>query len=184
MPDELPNKTLLIVEDDEVLRDQLARAMERRGFKPFAVGSVAEALATAKAMPPRYAIVDLSLTDGSGLQVVEALEQRDPEARALILTGYGDIPTAVAAARIGAIDYIAKPATADEIMAALVRPRDQHAPPPVAPIPPEMARKEHIERIFHKNDDNVSQTARLLNMHRRTLQRLLKRYGILKASTG
>ena len=180
MLDELNGKSLLIVEDDEMLRDRLTRAMERRGFDARAASSVSEGMAAAEAELPDYAIVDLRLLDGSGLSIVEMLEQRDPGIRAIVLTGYGDIPTAVAAARIGAIDYIAKPATADEIVDALVRPRHEHAPAPIAPIPPEEARKEHIEFVFHETGDNVSQTARRLNMHRRTLQRFLNRYGILK----
>lgn len=113
------------------------------------------------------------------MSLVETLEKRDPDIRAIILTGYGNIPTAVAAARIGAIDYIAKPATADEIVDALMRPRNEHAPAPTNPISPEDARKQHIAHVFHEMNDNVSQTARSLVMHRRTLQRLLKRYEIV-----
>ncbi|MEO1240180.1 MAG: response regulator [Pseudomonadota bacterium] len=179
MLDATHENTLLIVEDDDALRNQLARAMERRGYSVRVASGLLEAMDQADAGLPRYAIVDLRLQDGSGLSLVETLEKRDPDIRAIILTGYGNIPTAVAAARIGAIDYIAKPATADEIVDALMRPRNEHAPAPTNPISPEDARKEHIAHVFHEMNDNVSQTARSLDMHRRTLQRLLKRYRIV-----
>ncbi len=178
MLDATHENTLLIVEDDDALRDRLARAMERRGYSVRVASGLSEAMGQADAGLPRYAIVDLRLKDGSGLSLVETLEKRDPNIRAIILTGYGNIPTAVAAARIGAIDYIAKPATADEIVDALTRPRNEHAPAPTNPISPEEARKEHIAHVFHEMNENVSQTARSLDMHRRTLQRLLKRYRI------
>ena len=179
MLDATNENTILIVEDDDVLRDRLARAMERRGYPVRVASGLSEAMDQADAELPRYAVVDLRLQDGSGLSVVETLEKRDPDIRAIILTGYGNIPTAVAAARIGAIDYIAKPATADEIVDALIRPRNEHAPAPTNPISPEDARKEHITHVFHEMNENVSQTARSLDMHRRTLQRLLKRYRIV-----
>lgn len=179
MLDATNENTLLIVEDDDALRGQLARAMERRGYSVRVASSLAEAMDQADTDLPRYAIVDLRLQDGSGLSLVETLEKRDPDIRAIILTGYGNIPTAVAAARIGAIDYIAKPATADEIVDALIRPRNEHPPAPSNPISPEDARKEHISHVFHEMNENVSQTARSLDMHRRTLQRLLKRYRIV-----
>lgn len=179
MLDATNKNTLLIVEDDDALRDRLGRAMERRGYSVRVASGLKEAMDQADAELPRYAIVDLRLQDGSGLSLVEMLEERDPNIRAIILTGYGNIRTAVAAARIGAIDYIAKPATADEIVDALIRPRNEHAPAPTNPISPEDARKEHIAHVFHEMNENVSQTARSLDMHRRTLQRLLKRYRIV-----
>lgn len=167
--------TLLIVEDDEVLRGRLARAMTRRGFAVTTAGSVADGLAALKASPPCFAIVDLRLTDGSGLSVVETLRQVEPSCRTIVLTGYGNIPTAVAAARIGAADYIAKPATADEIVDVLLTPEGQTAPPPTNTVRPEEARRAHIEHFYHEEGENVSRTARLLNMHRRSLQRFLQR---------
>ena len=176
---ELKDMSLMIVEDDDALRGRLATAMERRGFDVRAASSVSEAMDQADAGVPHYAVVDLRLRDGSGLSVVEALEKRDPNIRAIMLTGYGNIPTAVAAVRAGAIDYIAKPATADEIVDALIRPRDEQPPAPVNPISPDDARKEHITHVFHELDENVSKTARSLDMHRRTLQRLLRRYRIV-----
>lgn len=177
MLDAINENTLLIVEDDDALRERLARAMERRGFDVRVASGLSEAMDQADAEMPNYAVVDLRLQDGSGLSLVEALEQRDPNIRAIILTGYGNIPTAVAAVRIGAIDYIVKPATADEIVDALIRPRNEHPQAPSDPMTPDAARKEHIEHVFHEMDENVSKTARALDMHRRTLQRLLKRYG-------
>lgn len=178
MLDELTDTSLMIVEDDDALRGRLASAMERRGFDVRAASSLSEAMIQADTALPKYAVVDLRLLDGSGLSFVETLEKRDPNVRAIILTGYGDIPTAVAAVRAGAIDYIAKPASADEIVDALVRPRNDHPPAPANPVSPDEARKEHIAHVFQEMDENVSQTARSLGMHRRTLQRLLKRYGI------
>lgn len=179
MLDTSNDTSMLIVEDDDVYRERLARAMERRGFDVRVASGLSEAMGQADVELPKYAVVDLRLLDGSGLSFVDALEKRDPNIRAIILTGYGNIPTAVAAARMGAIDYIAKPATADEIVDALIRPRNEHPPAPSNPISPDDARKEHIEYVFHEMDENVSQTARSLDMHRRTLQRLLKRYRIV-----
>ena len=179
MLDATNENTLLIVEDDDALRDRLARAMDRRGFVVRVASSISEAMDQADVELPKYAVVDLRLLDGSGLSFVEMLVKRDHIIRAIILTGYGNIPTAVAAARIGAIDYIAKPATADEIVDALIRPRNEYPPAPTDPIPPDEAHKEHIEHVFHEMDENVTQTARALDMHRRSLQRLLKRYRIV-----
>lgn len=184
MLDASERKSLLIVEDDDVLRDRLGRAMERRGFDVRRARSVAEGMTAAEGDPPEYAVVDLRLQDGSGLTLVETFERRIPGHRAVILTGYGDIPTAVAAVRAGAIDYLTKPATADEIVDALMAPEGQRPPAPAEPISPDEARQEHIEHVFHETGDNVSRTARLLNMHRRTLQRVLKRYGILPNAAG
>lgn len=177
------NKSLLIVEDDDVLRDRLATAMHKRGFEVRTAASVAEGRAAIEQDVPRFAVIDLRLLDGSGLDVVRFLEARDPEARAIILTGYGDIPTAVAAARIGAVDYVAKPATTDEIVDVLLAPKDQNPPAPLNPMSPDDARMEHIETVFHEAGDNVSRAARLLSMHRRTLQRILKRNGVAADAT-
>ncbi|MEY8099847.1 response regulator transcription factor [Falsihalocynthiibacter sp. S25ZX9] len=173
-------KTLLIVEDDDALRDRLAKAMDRRGFVTKTCSSVAEGLLAICQGMPDYLIADLKLLDGSGLDVVEFLKERNPKSSAVILTGFGNIPTAVAAARMGAVDYITKPATTSEIVDALMTPSDQRPPAPVNTLSPNEARLEHIECVFHEAGDNVSQAARLLSMHRRTLQRILKSNGVLK----
>lgn len=174
------SKTLLLVEDDDALRSRLGIAMQKRGFEVTSAASVADGLRAVATEAPDYAIIDLRLRDGSGLDVIEALEQQHPDTRAIILTGYGNIPTAVAAAQLGAVDYIAKPATADEIVDTLMAPKGTKPPAPDAPISPEDARFEHIEQVFHGAGENVSETARQLQMHRRTLQRILRRHGVVK----
>ena len=173
MPDLGPDKTLLIVDDDEPFRRRLARAMEKRGFEPVMAESVAEGLAAVRTAPPAYAVVDLRLEDGNGLDVVEALRAAREEARIVVLTGYGAIATAVAAVKIGATDYLSKPADAADITNALVVSEEQKPPPPENPMSADRVRWEHIQRVFELCDRNVSETARRLNMHRRTLQRIL-----------
>ena len=167
------NPSLLIVDDDEPFRVRLTRAMERRGFEARSVGSVAEGVREARANPPEFAVVDLRLEDGNGLDVVEALRAADANTRIVILTGYGAIATAVAAVKIGAVDYLSKPADADEIEAALRAGDDQKPPPPENPMSADRVRWEHIQRVYELCERNVSETARRLNMHRRTLQRIL-----------
>lgn len=167
------DKTLLIVDDDEPFLKRLAKAMEKRGFLVEAAGSVAAGKAIATARPPAYAVVDLRLEDGNGLDVIEVLRRRRPECRAVVLTGYGAIATAVAAVKIGAIDYLAKPADAGDITNALLAGNDELPPPPENPMSADRVRWEHIQRVYELCDRNVSETARRLNMHRRTLQRIL-----------
>ncbi len=167
------DNTLLLVDDDQPFRQRLARAMERRGFAPILAESVAEGLAVARDTPPAYAVVDLRLEDGNGLDVVEALRERRPDCRCVVLTGYGAIATAVAAVKIGAVDYLAKPADADDVEKALLTKGEQKPPPPEHPMSADRVRWEHIQRVFELCDRNVSETARRLNMHRRTLQRIL-----------
>ena len=164
---------LLLLDDDEPFLRRLSRAMEKRGFAPKEAGSVAEGLAAVKSNPPAYAVVDLRLEDGNGLEVVEALREARPEARIVVLTGYGAIATAVAAVKIGATDYLSKPADADAIMQALLTPSGDLPPPPENPMSADRVRWEHIQRVYELCDRNVSETARRLNMHRRTLQRIL-----------
>ena len=168
--------TILLVEDDDALRQRLAKALEKRGYVTLSASGVADAKDVLRHAAPRYAVVDLRLLDGSGLDVIEELERRDSAARGIILTGYGDIPTAVAAAKIGATDYLAKPATADEIIDALMTPKGERPPAPAQPMSPDAARLEHIDHFYQQAGENVSQAARLLNMHRRTLQRILRRH--------
>ncbi len=164
---------LLIVDDDRTFQQRLARAMEKRGFETSTADGVREAIAKVVAQPPAFAVVDMRLEDGSGLDVIEAIRLRRPDCRAVILTGYGNIATAVTAVKLGAIDYLAKPADADEVFAALTRGDDEKAPPPENPMSADRVRWEHIQRIYELCDRNVSETARRLNMHRRTLQRIL-----------
>ena len=168
-----PAKSLLLVDDDEPFLRRLQRAMEKRGFEVEAAGSVAAGKAIATARPPAYAVVDLRLEDGNGLDVVEALREKRPDSRIVVLTGYGAIATAVAAVKIGATDYLSKPADANDITAALLAEEDDMPPPPENPMSADRVRWEHIQRVYELCDRNVSETARRLNMHRRTLQRIL-----------
>ena len=167
------DKTLLLVDDDEPFLRRLTKAMEKRGFKVESAGSVAAGRAIATARPPAYAVVDLRLTDGNGLDVVEVLHEKRPDCRVVVLTGYGAIATAVAAVKIGATDYLSKPADASDITNALLVSGDDLPPPPENPMSADRVRWEHIQRVYELCDRNVSETARRLNMHRRTLQRIL-----------
>jgi len=166
-------RTLLIVEDDKSFLQRLARAMEARGFLVRTAETVGEGLQQVEASAPAFAVVDMRLGDGNGLDVVAALKQRRPEARAIVLTGYGNIATAVNAVKIGAVDYLSKPADADDVVAALLATEGRKAEPPEHPMSADRVRWEHIQRIYELCGRNVSETARRLNMHRRTLQRIL-----------
>jgi two-component system response regulator RegA len=170
---ETVDKSLLVVDDDRPFCERLARAMSSRGFTARTALSVAEAIAAIEAAPPAFAVIDLRLGDGSGLDVMRALKARRADARGVILTGYGAIATAVMAVKLGAFDYLAKPANADDVVTALMAGRldspTEHEPPMSA----DRVRWEHIQRIFEACERNVSETARQLNMHRRTLQRIL-----------
>ena len=165
--------TLLIVDDDKPFLTRITRAMEKRGFETVPAETVQEALAALEVQPPAYAVVDMRLGDGNGLDVVEALRTKRPDARIVVLTGYGNIATAVTAVKLGAIDYLAKPADADDVFAALTRDPEDKAVPPENPMSADRVRWEHIQRVYELCDRNVSETARRLNMHRRTLQRIL-----------
>lgn len=168
--------SLLIVDDDAPLRDRLARAMEQRGFEVATADGVAGGIAAARRAPPAFAVVDLRLGDGSGLDVVAALREVRTESRIIVLTGYGNIATAVAAIKAGAADYLPKPADADMVAAALTARCRPLPPPPEQPMSADRVRWEHIQRVYEQCDRNVSETARRLNMHRRTLQRILSKY--------
>jgi two-component system, response regulator RegA len=166
-------RTLLIVEDDKSFLQRLARAMETRGFTVATAESVAEGLMRLESALPAFAVVDMRLGDGNGLEVLTALKQRRPEARAIVLTGYGNIATAVNAVKLGAVDYLAKPVDADDVVHALLALENKVLEPPENPMSADRVRWEHIQRIYELCSRNVSETARRLNMHRRTLQRIL-----------
>jgi two-component system response regulator RegA len=167
------DRTLLLVDDDKPFLDRLARAMETRGFTVAACSSVAEGLDAIASAPPAFAVVDMRLGDGNGLDVISELKARRPDARGIILTGYGNITTAVTAVKLGAFDYLAKPADADEIFHALMATQHDRAAVPENPMSADRVRWEHIQRIYELCGRNVSETARRLGMHRRTLQRIL-----------
>ena len=162
--------TLLIVDDDRAFLARLARAMETRGFEVEAAASVEEGLSSLRRRPPAFAVVDMRLEDGN---VIAALKDVRPDSRAVVLTGYGNIATAVTAVKLGAVDYLAKPADADDVYNALVASPTAKAPPPENPMSADRVRWEHIQRVYELCNRNVSETARRLNMHRRTLQRIL-----------
>ena len=166
-------KSLLLVDDDKPLRERLRIAMERRGFKVLAAESVAEGIKIARSEPPDFAVIDLRLADGSGLDVVAALRTARPDTRIVMLTGYGNIATAVTAVKLGAVDYLAKPADADAVYGALMAETDTRTALPENPMSADRVRWEHIQRVYELCNRNVSETARRLNMHRRTLQRIL-----------
>jgi len=166
-------RNLLIVEDDKLFLQRLARAMESRGFTVATAETVAEGLTKVDQMAPSFAVVDMRLGDGNGLDVISALKKRKPEARAIVLTGYGNIATAVNAVKLGAVDYLAKPADADDVVNALLAGESKGVQPPANPMSADRVRWEHIQRIYELCGRNVSETARRLNMHRRTLQRIL-----------
>jgi two-component system response regulator RegA len=168
-----PDASLLMVDDDAPFLRRVARAMEARGFSVEVAESVAEGIAKSRAHPPKYAVVDLRLGDGSGLDVIEAIRQRRDDTHIVVLTGYGNIATAVTAVKLGALDYLAKPADADEIFNALTQRPGEKADLPENPMSADRVRWEHIQRVYEICERNVSETARRLNMHRRTLQRIL-----------
>ena len=167
------DNSLLIVDDDEPFLRRLARAMEKRGFAPETAGTVAGGKAIATVRPPAYAVVDLRLEDGTVLDIVETIREKRPDSKIVVLTGYGAIATAVAAVKIGATDYLSKPADANDVTNALLVKGENLPPPPENPMSADRVRWEHIQRVFELCDRNVSETARRLNMHRRTLQRIL-----------
>jgi two-component system response regulator RegA len=173
--DEMMNKdrSLLLVDDDKPWLNRLERAMTSRGFDVQVADSVAGGVAAITKTPPAFAVVDLRLEDGNGLNVVSTLHAKRPDARAIVLTGYGNIATAVTAVKLGAVDYLAKPADADDVVRALLSSEKDKPEPPENPMSADRVRWEHIQRVYELCDRNVSETARRLNMHRRTLQRIL-----------
>ena len=169
------DKSLLIVDDDGPLRDRLSRAMEKKGFKVTQAEGVKQGISLAKNTPPAFAVVDLRLADGNGLEVVKEIRKIKKDSKVVMLTGYGNIPTAVAAVKAGAIDYIPKPADADDVERALLAFPEAKAIPPENPMSADRVKWEHIHRVFELCNRNVSETARRLKMHRRTLQRILSK---------
>jgi two-component system response regulator RegA len=171
--EQLGERTVLVVEDDRSFLQRLAKALEQRGFAVTTAESVADGLLQVEKSAPAFAVVDMRLGDGNGLDVISALKRRKPEARGIILTGYGNIATAVNAVKLGAVDYLAKPVDADDVVAALLAHENPNIEPPENPMSADRVRWEHIQRIYELCGRNVSETARRLNMHRRTLQRIL-----------
>ena len=171
----LADKSLLIVDDDNPLRDRLSRAMEKKGFIVKQASSVKEAKNLTKNSPPAFAVIDLRLGDGNGLEVVKEIRNIKKDSKIVMLTGYGNIPTAVAAVKAGAIDYMPKPASADDVENALLASAEDKASPPENPMSADRVKWEHIHRVFELCNRNVSETARRLKMHRRTLQRILSK---------
>ncbi len=169
------DKSLLIVDDDNPFRDRLVRSMEKKGFKVTQAESVKSAIQKIKENKPAFAVIDLRLGDGNGLEVVNEIQKSKKESRIIMLTGYGNIPTAVAAIKAGAIDYLAKPANAEDIETALLADPSKKAYPPKDPMSADRIKWEHIHRVFELCNRNVSETARRLKMHRRTLQRILSK---------
>ena len=172
---EFEDKSLLIVDDDNPFRERLARSMEKKGFRVSQAEGVKKGLDAVKNNKPAFAVVDLRLGDGNGLEVVKEIQNSNSNSRVVMLTGYGNIPTAVAAIKQGAIDYLAKPADADDVEKALLANPNKKAEPPENPMSADRVKWEHIHRVFELCNRNVSETARRLKMHRRTLQRILSK---------
>jgi len=172
---EFDDKSLLIVDDDNPFRERLARAMEKKGFKVTQAEGVKKGIESVKIAKPLFAVVDLRLSDGNGLEVVKEIQNLNKDSRIIMLTGYGNISTAVAAIKGGAIDYLAKPADADDVEKALLADPNKKAQPPENPMSADRVKWEHIHRVFELCNRNVSETARRLKMHRRTLQRILSK---------
>ena len=172
---EFEDKSLLIVDDDNPFRQRLARAMEKKGFLVTQAEGVKIGIQSVKDKNPAFAVVDLRLNDGNGLEVVKEIQKNNSNSRIIMLTGYGNIPTAVAAIKEGAIDYLAKPADADDVEKALLADPKKRADPPINPMSADRVKWEHIHRVFELCNRNVSETARRLKMHRRTLQRILSK---------
>ena len=169
------DKSLLLVDDDNPFRERLARAMEKKGFIVTQAEGVKKGIDSVKLKKPAFAVVDLRLGDGNGLEVVKEIQNSNIKSRIIMLTGYGNIPTAVAAVKEGAIDYLSKPADADDVEKALLADPNAKAQPPENPMSADRVKWEHIHRVFELCNRNVSETARRLKMHRRTLQRILSK---------
>tara|TARA_B100001123_G_scaffold87180_1_gene100185 strand:+ start:2260 stop:2817 length:558 start_codon:yes stop_codon:yes gene_type:complete len=169
------DKSLLIVDDDAPFRSRLLRSMEKKGFQVTQAESVKSGIQKAREIKPAFAVIDLRLLDGNGLEVVKEIQQLKKESKIIMLTGYGNIPTAVAAIKAGAIDYLAKPVDGEDVEKALLADPSKKASPPENPMSADRIKWEHIHRVFELCNRNVSETARRLKMHRRTLQRILSK---------
>lgn len=169
------DKTLLIIDDDKAFGQRLTRAFQGRGYDVRYASSIEAGKAEIKSSAPAYAVVDLRLDDGNGLEVVSALRQVRPDSRAIVLTGYANIASAVHAVKLGAVDFLPKPADADDVEQALLQAKGHKAAPPAHPLSPDQMKWEHIQRVFHLCDNNIAEAARALNIHRRTLQRMLEK---------
>ena len=167
---------LLIVDDDTPFRDRLSRSMQQKGFIVEKFSNYKDSLSRIMEKNFDFAIVDMRLEDGSGLELIKKIKINSPSTKSLLLTGYGNIATAVAAIKSGAIDYLPKPADIDQIYDALTSSKEILPPPPENPMTADRIRWEHIQRVFIQCNRNVSETARRLRMHRRTLQRILNKH--------
>jgi two-component system, response regulator RegA len=162
------DNSLLLVDDDKPFLSRLSR-----GFAVRSADTVQGGIDAVRDAAPAYAVVDLRLGDGNGISVIEAIREKRADAKVIVLTGYGNIATAVTAVKLGAVDYLAKPADADDVFHALTRQGDEKPELPENPMSADRVRWEHIQRVYEMCERNVSETARRLNMHRRTLQRIL-----------
>ncbi len=165
--------SLLILDDDAPFRTRLGRALEQRGFTVETAETVLDAKSRVRANPPAFAVLDMRLEDGNGMDVIDLLHEQRPDSKMVMLTGYGNLATAVSAVKRGAVDYLAKPADADDVCKALLAQKDEAPEPPENPMSADRVRWEHIQRVYELCGKNVSETARRLSMHRRTLQRIL-----------
>jgi two-component system response regulator RegA len=176
-------RSVLVVDDDATFRERLLRAFRERGFEARGAAEGPSALALAREDSPEFAVVDLRMPGPSGLEVVRGLKEIDPTTHIVVLTGYGSIATAVEAVRLGAVHYLTKPADLDDVLNALNR--SELAPGQVPPTPtevPTLARMEweHINRVLMDCGGNISQAARLLGLHRRSLQRKLAKFPVAR----
>ena len=169
-------RNLLIVDDDRPFLDRLARAMTSRGFAVMTAATAKEAIVAVEQQAPDFAVIDLHLTDGYGLDIVPALRERHPDMRIVVLTGYGNIASAISAIKAGAVDYLAKPADADDIVAALLATDQSKPPPPSQPMSAGRVRWDPVRRLFELCARTVSEPARRLRIDRRTLQRMLAKH--------
>lgn len=173
-------RAVLVVDDDATFRSRLVRAFEERGFAAHGAGGHDEAMSLAATVSPDLAVVDLRMPGKSGLDVVRDLKALDATTRVLVLTGYGSIATAIEAVRLGAEDYLTKPSDADQILGAFERVASKRtgAEPPPPGVAPSLARVEweHIQRVLSDCEGNITKAARILGIHRRSLQRKLANY--------